>query len=220
MFEHTIEAKWRTMPTSTRRARERANTRERIIEAALHVLETEGAAALTIRRIAHDVQYTAPVVYQHFANKDALVLELVAHGHHLMLTEFRNVLPEPDPDRRMTRVASEYVRFAGEHPHLYQVMNDPAIDADERRRVAKPAIDALDELLTAWAAAHDVVLADSGQACEILWGALYGIASLGHRDNDRARLLAEQAVRALLLGWRTEATRHRGSSARRSVSDR
>ncbi|MFD5830690.1 TetR/AcrR family transcriptional regulator [Lentzea sp. NPDC060358] len=169
------------MPTSTRRARERANTRERIIEAALHVLETEGAAALTIR------------------------LELVAHGHRLMLTEFHRAARETGPDLRMTRVAAEYVRFAGEHPHLYQVMNDPAIDPGERRRVAQPAIDALDELLAAWAAAHGVVLADAGQACEILWGALYGIASLGpprQRPCPRARRAGRPG---LLLGWRTGA---------------
>jgi AcrR family transcriptional regulator len=196
------------MSTSTRRARERARTRERIIEAALHVLETDGIAALTIRRIATDVEYSAPVVYQHFANKDALLLELVAHGHRLMLAEFREAAEEPDTDRRMTCVASEYVRFAGEHPHLYRVMNDPVVDGDERRRVAEPAIDVLKELLTSWSAAHDVVLADPDQACEILWGTLHGIASLGHLGqigNDRARRLAEQALHTILLGWRTEA---------------
>ncbi|GHH39090.1 TetR/AcrR family transcriptional regulator [Lentzea cavernae] len=200
------------MSISTRRARERANTQERIIEAALHVLETEGAAALTIRRIANDVEYSAPVVYQHFANKDALILELVAHGHRLMLTQVLQASQEADVDRRMRCLASEYVRFAGEHPHLYQVMNDPTVDADERRRVAEPAIDALKELLTTWSAAHDVVLADLDEACETLWGTLYGIASLGHLSNvgnDRARRLAEQALHAILLGWRTDASEKR-----------
>jgi AcrR family transcriptional regulator len=199
------------MPTSTRRARERASTRERIIEAALHVLETEGAAALTIRRIATDVEYSAPVVYQHFANKDALVLELVAHGHRLMLDEFRQAAQEPNIDRRMTRIASDYVRFAGAHPHLYEVMNGTAVGADERRRAAEPAIDVLKELLTTWSDAHDVVLADPDEACEIIWGTLYGIASLGYLGtvgNQRARRLAEQALRAILLGWRTEAPEH------------
>jgi AcrR family transcriptional regulator len=174
---------------------------------ALHVLDTEGAAALTIRRIATDVEYSAPVVYQHFANKDALVLELAAHGHRLLLTEFREAAQESDVDRRMMRIASEYVRFAGDHPHLYQVMNDPAAGADDCRRGAEPAIDVLRELLTAWSAAHDVVLADPDQSCEILWGTLYGIASLGHLGqvgHDRARRLAEQALQAILLGWRTE----------------
>ncbi|MEU3643220.1 TetR/AcrR family transcriptional regulator [Lentzea sp. NPDC034063] len=192
------------MSISTRRARERANTHERIIEAALHVLETEGPAALTIRRIAGDVEYSAPVVYQHFANKDALVLELVAHGHRLMLTEVLHAVQEADVDLRMRRIASEYVRFAGEHPHLYQVMNDPAVDTDERRRVVEPAIDSLKELLTTWSAAHDVVLADLDEACEALWGTMHGIASLGHLGNDRARRLAEHTLQAILLGWRTK----------------
>ncbi|MCR3749912.1 TetR/AcrR family transcriptional regulator [Lentzea californiensis] len=197
------------MSISTRRARERANTHERIIEAALHVLETEGPAALTIRRIAGDVEYSAPVVYQHFANKEALVLELVAHGHRLMLTRFLEAAQEADVDLRMRRAASEYVRFAGEHPHLYQVMNAPAIDADERGRVAQPAVDALKELLNTWSARHDVVLADLDEACETLWGTMHGIASLGYLSNvgnDRARRLAEQALHAILLGWRAEAS--------------
>ncbi|KOV90214.1 TetR/AcrR family transcriptional regulator [Nocardia sp. NRRL S-836] len=198
------------MPTSTRRARERANTHQRIIEAALHVLETEGVAALTIRRIAADVEYSAPVVYQHFANKDALLLELVAHGHRLLLGELRRAVREPDVDRRLTRAAAEYVRFAGEHPHLYQVMNAPVADADERRRVVAPAIEALEELLTDWSVAHDVDLGDRTQACEVVWGTLYGIASLGHLGTDRARHLAEEALRAILLGWRTEPPRASG----------
>jgi len=87
-------------------------------------------------------------------------------------------------------------------------MNDPVVDADERRRVTEPAIDMLKELLTGWSAAHDVVLPDPGRACEIVWGTLYGIASLGylgHIGDDRARSLAEQALHALLLGWRTDA---------------
>ncbi|GIF43213.1 TetR/AcrR family transcriptional regulator [Actinoplanes xinjiangensis] len=195
------------MSTGTRRARERAGTRERIIEAGLHVLESEGVSALTIRRIATDVEYAAPIVYQHFANKDALVLELAAHGYRLMLAELQQTDGEPDIDRRMMQLASEYVRFAGEHPHLYQVMNGGAIDAQDRRQAAAGAIGVLEELLTAWSTAHDVVLADFDEACDIVWGTLYGIASLGHLDtvgNERARRLAQEALRALLRGWRTD----------------
>jgi AcrR family transcriptional regulator len=191
------------MPSSTRRARERASTRDRIIESALHVLESEGTTALTIRRIAAEVEYTAPVVYQHFANKDALVLELVAHGYELLLADFARLAGERDLDRRMLLAASAYVRFAREHPHLYQAMNGAGVDPDGRRRAAEPTIDVLKELLTGWADAHSVVLADPDEACEIVWGTLYGIASLGHVGPDRARRLAEQALTAILRGWRT-----------------
>lgn len=193
------------MPTGTRRARERASTRARIIEAALHVLETEGVSALTIRRIATDVEYAAPIVYQYFANKDALVLELVAVGHRLMMAELEQAAREPDVDQRMMQLASEYVRFAGEHPHLYQVMIGNAVDAEERRRAAAPAISVLKQLLTTWSQTHDVALADLDEACDIVWGTLYGMASLGtiHTvGSERARWLAQQALRTLLRGWR------------------
>jgi len=195
------------MPTSTRRARERASTHDRIVGAALRVLESEGAAALTMRRIAADVEYTAPVVYQHFANKDALVLHLVAHGYGLMLAELSRAAEEPDIDRRMLRVASEYVRFAGEHPHLYEAMNGTVVDPDQRRRAAEPAIELLQELLAAWSDAHGVDLADRTEACEIVWGTLYGMASLrylGTVGTERAQRLAEQALGAILRGWQAE----------------
>ncbi|WP_250009502.1 TetR/AcrR family transcriptional regulator [Actinoplanes sp. M2I2] len=194
------------MPSSQRRARERASTRDRIIEAALHVLENDGSAALTIRRIATDVEYSAPVVYQHFANKEALVLELVAYGHGLLLAELQEALGESGIDQRMLRIAAGYVRFAGAHPHLYEVMNGTAVPADERRRAAEPAVDVLKDQLITWSQAHDVMLTDLDEACEIIWGTVYGLASLGGLGtigNERAQRLAEQAVHAILLGWRT-----------------
>ncbi|MCE3613272.1 TetR/AcrR family transcriptional regulator, partial [Escherichia coli] len=65
------------MTANTRRERARESNRSRILDAALQVLESEGASALTIRRVAGDVEYTAPVVYQHFAGKEALLLALI-----------------------------------------------------------------------------------------------------------------------------------------------
>lgn len=194
------------MPTGARRERERANTRDRIFQAALEVLEGDGPAALTMRRVASHMEYTAPIVYQHFANKDALVLELVAHGYRLMVTQFRAVLEEPDIDQRILRIASEYVRFAGRHPHLYEAMNGMLLGAEQRRTVAEPTMSIVLELLTDWSGAHDIYLPDRAEACEVLWGTLYGMASLGYLSsvgNHRAQILAEQALSAILRGWQS-----------------
>ena len=54
-----------------------------------------------------------------------------------------------------------------------------------------------------------MVLADLDEACEILWGTVYGMASLGCLGtvgDQRAQRLAGQAVQAVLLGWRTGAS--------------
>ncbi len=118
----------------------------------------------------------------------------------------REAAEETDIGRRMTRIASEYVRFAGEHPHLYAAMNSPALGADDRRRAAEPTVAVVKDLLASWSRAHGVVLADPDEACEIIWGSMHGLAAVGGLNtvgNDRARRLAEEAIRAILLGWRT-----------------
>lgn len=204
------------MPSRERRERDRADLRARIVEVALNVLESEGASALTMRRVASDLEYTAPVVYQHFANKDALVLELVEHGYRLMVAEVQPAPEEPDIDRRLLQVAAAYVGFAGRHPHLYEAMNGTAVGAEQRRSAAEPALGILLELLTTWSDAHDVALADREEACEIVWGTLYGMASIGRLDtvgNVRAQRLAADALSATLRGWRTGRERRRARAA-------
>jgi AcrR family transcriptional regulator len=193
-------------PRNTRRARERANTRERIVETARAVLESEGTSALTMRRVAIDMEYTAPIVYQHFANKEALVLQLVEDGYRLMVTELEQVAAEPDVDQRMLRAAVEYVRFAGQHPHLYEAMNGTVVDAQQRRAAAEPAFTFLRDLLIDWSESNDVDLNDGADACEIVWGTLHGMASLGYLEtvgNERAQRLSAQALSAVLRGWRS-----------------
>jgi AcrR family transcriptional regulator len=191
------------MSNSTRRDRERIALRQRIVDAALRVLTNEGTAALTIRRIATEIEYKAPVVYEHFANKDALVVELVTRGFDLMLSELADATSEPNIDQRVLQTGIAYVRFARQRPHLYEIMNSTVVDPSERGRAAAPAIAVVSELLSAWADAHQVVLNDRTEACEIVWGTLSGMASLGTINSERAQKLAEQALTAILLGWQS-----------------
>jgi len=197
------------MTSSERRARERAATRDLIVSAALRVLEEEGTAALTMRRVASDVEYTAPVVYQHFANKDALVVELVAHGYRWLVAALDAVEADPDIDRRMLQVASAYVGFAGEHPHLFEAMNGTEVDPEQRPNVIQPALDVLSALLVRWSRSHGVDVCDHTEACEILWGTLSGMAWIGRLEtigNARAQRLAAEALKAILRGWQQDST--------------
>jgi AcrR family transcriptional regulator len=194
------------MPSTTRRARERADLRDRILETAVGVLEAEGIPALTMRRVATDLEYTAPVIYQHFAGKDALLQAIVAHGHRAMAAALEPVLGEPDVDRRMLEAAAAYVRFAGRHAHLYAVMNGTVVGGEERRALAEPAYVVLRDLLEAWSGRHGVDLGDADEACEIVWGTLHGMAALGALDTvgtERAQRLAVRALDAILRGWRS-----------------
>lgn len=193
------------MPSRERRARERADVRERIIAAASKVLETEGGAALTTRRVASDMDYTAPVIYQHFANKDDLIGELVRQGYRELLQRLEAAQHEPDIDARLTGVAAAYLRFAGENEHLFDAMNGSALGADERRATAEPVIGVVWKLMSDWAERYQVEL-QLDEACEIIWATLHGIATLGRLDTvgqTRAHHLGVRALHLLLQGWRS-----------------
>jgi AcrR family transcriptional regulator len=59
-------------------------SRERILEDALRIVDTEGLAGLTIRRLAEKLDVTPMAVYRHFKNKgdilDGLIERVIAEG--------------------------------------------------------------------------------------------------------------------------------------------
>jgi len=198
------------MSSTARRERTRTGTRDALVDAALRLLEQEGASALTMRRLADEVDYTPPVVYQHFSGKRGLVLELIGVGYRRLATTLRatGTDPAPDVDVRVLDAVDAYVAFASAHPHLLELMHDPAVDPDARRTAAQPVVDLIRDLLDDWSRRHGLELDDPEEACEVLWGTLSGIVALGRHDAigaERARRLSSNAVRALLLGWRTAA---------------
>lgn len=54
-------------------------SRERIVDAALHLIDTEGLDALSTRRLATELSVSGPSLYNHFATKDEL-LDAVVDG--------------------------------------------------------------------------------------------------------------------------------------------
>jgi AcrR family transcriptional regulator len=63
------------------REKRREATIERIVDTALHLLETEGFEALTIQRLAKELGYAVGALYRYFRSKDALLVALL---HRIM----------------------------------------------------------------------------------------------------------------------------------------
>jgi AcrR family transcriptional regulator len=61
------------------RAEKRAQTRERLLEAASRVIAERGVEAATVDEIANRAGCSKGLVHYHFATKDDLVLEVVQH---------------------------------------------------------------------------------------------------------------------------------------------
>lgn len=167
------------MSVTDRRLRERAQRHDLIVAAARDLAEAEGWEAVTTRRLAALVEYSQPVLYSHFAGKEAIVRAVAIEGFAdlaVLLREARSAAGEPGLALRA--VCSAYLTFAAKRPALYQAMFVLPIDvrfASEEtpsplraafRELAAALLpfDPHPELLTevTWATLHGLVILSRG----------------------------------------------------------
>jgi AcrR family transcriptional regulator len=98
---------------------------EVIKEAAWSQIAREGAAALSLRAIARDLNITAPAIYNYFPDRDALVTALIIDA----FTSFgdwqlkaRDTVPEDDLAGRMSAIGLAYRDWAHAFPQRYQLI--------------------------------------------------------------------------------------------------
>jgi AcrR family transcriptional regulator len=84
---------WAPAPRAEAPRREQPLTREAIVETALALLDRDGLDALSMRRVATELDTGAAALYRHVANKDEL-LDLLFDR---VSGEFE--VPDPDPER-------------------------------------------------------------------------------------------------------------------------
>lgn len=175
------------MASVDRRAREKNETRERILAAARDLFVREGVEAVSMRKIADAIEYTPAAIYTHFADKHALMLALCDSDFGLLREAMGEAAREPDPVERLRRCGRAYIDFGFAHPHHYRFMfmtKFPAYDPKESPcEHGNPDEDAYALLL-------DTVRACIGQGrfreeyrdvhvvTQACWGAVHGIVSL------------------------------------------
>jgi len=69
------------MASKDRILRLKEETRNNILDAACKIVKEEGWQGLSLRKIADAIEYTAPIIYEYFANKEAILQELTKQGY-------------------------------------------------------------------------------------------------------------------------------------------
>src|SRR4029077_14098547 len=77
------------MGSKERIHRLKENTRVNILDAAYDIVKEEGWQALSMRKIADKIEYTAPIIYEYYANKEAILLELSKKGFEMLATKMK-----------------------------------------------------------------------------------------------------------------------------------
>jgi AcrR family transcriptional regulator len=106
-----------------RKERQRKEMRERILHAAWHLVNEEGWQHLSIRKIADAIEYSVPVVYDHFENKEAILSEFNRQGFKLLGDQLNEGKNKHDTAvAQLEAIAYAYWDFAFDNKEYYQLM--------------------------------------------------------------------------------------------------
>jgi AcrR family transcriptional regulator len=181
---------------SERREAARQNIRKEILAASREIIASEGFDALTMRKLAERIGYSAAALYLHFRNRDEIALEVSREGYVDLFAALSSAT-EPyrgDPQARLRALAEAYVQFGLDHPQTYSLifMEDPAylkaVSAgssgdDPATRCYALLIEIARDLLSQGVdpvkvRAKRVRNATPTELAETLWAAMHGIVSL------------------------------------------
>ena len=180
------------MGISERKDRERAEREYRIVTAAREIAEREGWGAVTIRRLADEIEYSQPVLYSHFENKDAIVAAVAVEGFQELAVAMQEAGSRlTGPQNALESVANAYLFFALTHHALYEAM----FILPTNLRFAEAGTRS--ELRAAFAALAAVIApfcADVEVATETLWAALHGLAELERSGRIRQSARGERII--------------------------
>src|SRR5262245_45078700 len=118
--------------------------RDRVLEVAISILERDGVAGLTTRKVAERAATSPPAVYELFGHKAGLVRAIFFEGFRTLRQRFDRLAESEDPRADLVRVIGTLRTFIRECPALAEVMFsrpfadfDPGPDEQEAGRAVR-----------------------------------------------------------------------------------
>ena len=170
-----------------RRERQKAETRQAILDAARDLFVTDGVEATTMRAIAARIGYTPTAIYHHFRDKDSLIVELCMADFTSLGQAMYKIGRIEDPVERLRRMGMAYTDFALDNPSQYRFMfmtslKQPMLDGFGNV-MKSPDEDAYGFLLQTVTEGieqglYRPELNDPPELAQMFWGGIHGIISL------------------------------------------
>lgn len=111
------------MGSKERIIRQKEETRANILTAAREIVKEEGWQGLSMRKIADKIEYTAPIIYEYFSNKEAILQELTCKGFMLLAKDLAEVKKgHTAPTEQLEAMWMAYWDFAHKNKEMYQLM--------------------------------------------------------------------------------------------------
>ena len=194
---------------------ETLSVRERILHAALELLDEAGSEAFSTRAVTARAGVQAPALYRLFGDKDGLLESAVERLYADWVARKGATAPPTDPVEALRAGFDDAVRFGLDHPAAYRVMqarSEPGA-ALARGRVV------LEEKVRRVAVAGRLVETPE-RACALLSAVARGVtlSLLDVPASDRDLRLAEVARDATVAAITRDAPAHAGDLAATAVA--
>ncbi|HTI20916.1 MAG TPA: TetR-like C-terminal domain-containing protein [Kutzneria sp.] len=191
--------------------------RARLLTCAAELISLDGVDALSLRKLAADVNTSTTAVYSLFGGKPGLISTVYLEAFEGFARELRETTLTDDPAEDLVQLGLAYRRYALAQPHLYALLFTDAARAHINQ----------DELLaevsgTAFHVLYDTVQrgVEQGVFTDVqpdliavaAWGLVHGLSSLEIQGNlpprEQMDPAFERAVRAHVDGWRRVRPEH------------
>ncbi len=184
------------MGVKERRAREKSETRDKILDAARDLFISEGYDGVSMRKVAEKIEYSPTAIYVHFKDKEDLFQQLCREDFARLAEVFQSAAMPLNPIDRLRFIGQTYVEFGIRYPNPYKLMfmtPHPIGDLDQCDAEVKgnPEVDAYAFLnLTVQQGIDAGCFRDEVNDAELLsqtvWAAVHGVISLQiAKSNDK-----------------------------------
>ena len=164
-----------------RKERQKKEVRDSILDSAWKLVNEEGWQNLSIRKIADAIEYSVPVVYDHFENKEAILTVFNRRGFVLLGDEIRAAKAKhAEPKEQLEAIAYGYWDFAFQHKEYYQLMFGLGMPGCEELANV-PELIAFIEVI---GSTIEQIVKDAGKKAEVqlkvrsFWSMIHGLVSI------------------------------------------
>lgn len=111
------------METIDRKNKSRDNLGNNILDIAINLAKNEGWNGLSMRKIAQQIDYSVPVIYEYYPSKEDLLSELRKKGFDLLNKTLENsIAHERAPQKKISKLGHAFWNFAFDNPAYYELM--------------------------------------------------------------------------------------------------
>lgn len=169
------------MGITERREREKEEVRRKILDAARELFARVGYEHVTMRAVAEAIEYSPTTIYNHFEDKDDLVMALCYEDFGRLLGAL-SMRPRPeDPLDWIRQLGRAYAAFGETYPNHYRFMFMTPEKARIEKHDVSPGEQSFGLLRSAVAEAIEkkrFVDGDPDTMAQVLWASLHGVVSL------------------------------------------